>query len=285
MQSMTYEVSFNPRAAVPDFGKYQLARAALNEAAKSVLAEADVAYGPHARHRLDVYRPERTPSGDLHLYFHGGYWRAGDKSNFGFLAKALVDRGIAVVVPNYTLCGPSTFESVLESARAAFAWVVANANRQACSPFRISLSGHSAGAYLCAHLLQFGLPPLVDGHEILGATLVSGVYTPGVAIGTTVNAELAFERPQVDAFDLAQLPWMRPTQANVFAGAAEPPAWIALSRDYADMLRAAGSADGRFQLLPGHDHFSILDEYRAGGRIHEAIVAQHGSASSSNRND
>lgn len=189
------------------------------------------------------------------------------------------------MVPNYTLCGPSTFESVLESARAAFAWVVANASRQAGLPFRISLSGHSAGAYLCAHLLQLGLPPLVDGHEILGATLVSGVYTPGVAIGTTVNAELGFKRPQVDAFDLARLPWSRPTQANVFAGAAEPPAWIALSRDYADMLRAAGSADGRFQLLPGHDHFSILDEYRAGGRIHEAIVAQHASASSSAPND
>lgn len=285
MQPMTYEVSFNPRAAVPDFGKYQLARAALNEAARSALAEADVAYGPHARHRLDVYRPERNPSGDVHLFFHGGYWRAGDKSNFGFLAKALVDRGIAVVVPNYTLCGPSTFESVLQSARAAFAWLVANANRQACSPFRISLSGHSAGAYLCAHLLHAGLSPAVEGHEILGATLVSGVYTPAVAIGTTVNAELGFERPQVDAFDLGRLPWTRPTHANVFAGAAEPPAWIALSRDYANTLRAAGSSDGRFQLLPGHDHFSILDEYRTGGGIHDAIVAQHAAASSSNRND
>lgn len=285
MQSMTYEVSFNPRAAVPDFARYQLARAALNEAARSALSEADLAYGPHERHRLDVYRPERNPAGDVHLYFHGGYWRAGDKSNFGFLAQALVDRGLAVVVPNYTLCGPSTFENVLESARAAFAWAVANASRHAVSPFRISLSGHSAGAYLCAHLLQAGLAPSVEGHRILGATLVSGVYTPGVAIGTTVNAELNFERPHIDAFDLARRPWARATPATLFAGAREPAAWVALSRDYADGLKAAGSSDGRFELLAGHDHFSILDEYRAGGRIHDAIVAQHAAAPSSNRND
>ena len=35
----------------------------------------------------------------------------------------------------------------------------------------------------------------------------------------------------------------------VDVGAREPAAWVALSRDYADGLKAAGSSDGRFELL------------------------------------
>lgn len=276
---MTYETDFNPRASVPDYGKYQLARGALNEAARAFLAEADVAYGDHERHRLDVYQPAHNAHGDVHIYFHGGYWRAGDKGNFGFLAQPLADRGVAVVVPNYVLCGPEPFERVLASAEAALSWVVAQAPRRGWSPARITLSGHSAGAYLCAHLLASRLNRAMDGGaDLLGATLVSGVYTPRVAIGTSVNAELGFTLPHIDRFDLAHRPWRRFTPATLFAGGAEPDPWIAMSRDYAQALRAQAASDAGFELLAGHDHFSILDEYRAGGRIHEAVLARHAPA-------
>lgn len=274
---MNYEISFNPRAAVPDFDKYRRARSTLNEAARSAVSLADLPYGPHERHRVDLYLPERNPAGDLHIYFHGGYWRAGDKENFAFLAKALADRGIAVAVPNYELCGRSTFEHVVGSALAAFKWVVNNAQRHGCSPLRISLSGHSAGAYLCAYILTSALSQGLDTRfRVLGATLVSGVYTPSVAIGTSVNDELGFVRPYIDRFDMAQMEWDEAAPANVFVGENEPSGWISMSSRYAELLNSADSSNCRFKLLDGHDHFSILDEYRANRAINLAICAQHG---------
>ena len=64
-----------------------------------------LAYGPHARHNLDVYAPLATGTGPLPVivFFYGGGWTDGTRHHYGFAAHALASLGYVVVVPDYRL--------------------------------------------------------------------------------------------------------------------------------------------------------------------------------------
>jgi len=74
---------FMPGTAVGDPTVWIERAQKLGAAATANLADVswDVRYGPGPLQTLDVFRATgaRPP---LHLYFHGGYWRAYDKANY-----------------------------------------------------------------------------------------------------------------------------------------------------------------------------------------------------------
>jgi acetyl esterase/lipase len=80
-------------------GRWAAAAAAFRDAQGS--AEYDLAYGPGARNRMDIFRPA-DPRG-LVVFIHGGYWRRFDKSFWSLLAAGPLARGWAVAMPSYTL--------------------------------------------------------------------------------------------------------------------------------------------------------------------------------------
>ena len=90
----------------------------------------------------------------MHVFFHGGYWRAQDKQNFAFVAAELVPRGITTVVVNYDLCPAVTLDQTVASAIEAFAWTGRSIAAHGGDPARITLSGHSAGAHRRAAALR-----------------------------------------------------------------------------------------------------------------------------------
>ena len=59
--------------------------AANDQAIKDGQPTLDIAYGPHPRQTMDLYR---TPGKRRAIvaYFHAGYWQSRDKSGFCFLA-------------------------------------------------------------------------------------------------------------------------------------------------------------------------------------------------------
>src|SRR3954471_13579951 len=150
-----HEFQYNPQRAVPNFADHQAERAPANAAARATLkCHRDVAYGDHPLRRLDVYpAADGLGSAPVHVFFHGGYWRAQDKENFAFVAKGLVSRGITTVIANYELCPASTLDGVVDSALAAIEWVCRHIAEYGGVPKRVSFSGHSAGAHLCAEAL------------------------------------------------------------------------------------------------------------------------------------
>ncbi|HEY2595208.1 MAG TPA: alpha/beta hydrolase [Chloroflexota bacterium] len=115
--------------------------------------ELDLAYGPAQRHRLDLYLP-RGASGSVPvlLFLHGGGFREGDPTLYGYLAQPFVERGIAFASVGYRLTPetylPDTFDDVAD----AVAWCVQNFPSRGVDVGRIALSGHSAGAILTAYL-------------------------------------------------------------------------------------------------------------------------------------
>ena len=112
---------------------------------------ANVAYGAESRHVLDIYQPEtRLPSAPLVVFFYGGGWRSGDKDNYEFVASALTEAGITVIIPDYRLFPDVTFPAFVEDAAAAVSWSVDNAQELGVSTDAVFLMGHSAGAHIAS---------------------------------------------------------------------------------------------------------------------------------------
>ncbi len=122
-----------------------------------VRVERDRAYGPHDRHRLDIYRPaDGADTGPVVVFFYGGGWRDGEREAYGFVGSALAARGITTVIPDYRLHPEVLFPAFVEDAAHAYRWVAENLAGSAGTSRPIVLMGHSAGAHIAAILAVDG---------------------------------------------------------------------------------------------------------------------------------
>ncbi|MDT8879761.1 alpha/beta hydrolase [Halomonas saccharevitans] len=235
----------------------------------------DVAYGPTLAERMDVF-PGSEPGGPVHLFLHGGYWRALSHDEFGFVADGLVAAGISVAVVNYALCPEVRFGEIVRQSRAAVAWMHRHGASLGVDPGRLSVSGHSAGGHLCAMLLatrweeEYGLPRDL----IRGALSISGLYDLAPFPRSWLQPKLRLTDRDVIDYSPVRQPCRSPARVKLVAGGEEPEAFAGQMAAQAAHLRGQGCAVDS-ALLPGDDHFSILDHYRPGGRFVDEIVAFH----------
>jgi acetyl esterase/lipase len=113
---------------------------------------ADIPYAAGPRHRLDVYAPARARARPIVVFWYGGGWEHGKKSNYRFVGAALAKAGYVAVLPDYRLYPEVRFPDFLDDGARALAWVVENAAQIGGDPRRIYVAGHSAGAHLAAIL-------------------------------------------------------------------------------------------------------------------------------------
>lgn len=257
-----HEAQYNPQRSVPDYQAAQRRREPLNEAALTISGRnADIAFGSGDLHRLDLYMPSGPGPHPVHAFLHGGYWRAQDKRNFAFIAPLLVQRGVTVAVLNYDLCPAVTLDGTVASALAGMEWLGRHIAGHGGDPARITLSGHSAGAHLTAAALATdwsarGLP----ADLIKGALMISGIFDPGPAMRTTVNAEIRLTEKIALRHDYERIAPRTHCPAWIMAGGEEPWHWIDQSLRYAQHLRRHGMKPGLI-VSPGFHHFDIMDQY------------------------
>ena len=114
-------------------------------------------FGPHERHRLDAYLPRGTTPASgwpTVLFFYGGTWRRGERTEYRFVGEALASRGILTLVADYRLFPEVRWPSFLEDSALAVRWALQDA-AAAMLPVdtaQLHLMGHSAGAYNAAML-------------------------------------------------------------------------------------------------------------------------------------
>lgn len=142
---------------------------------KGYTLEADIPYGRDARQKLDLYRPD-TPRADdkAVIFFYGGSWESGTKSDYLFVAQALAANGLTVVVPDYRIFPEVRFPAFVEDAAVATRWAADRVGTE-----KLFVMGHSAGAHSAlmlaantGYLTDVG----VDRMKLAGAIGLAGPY-------------------------------------------------------------------------------------------------------------
>lgn len=116
------------------------------------VVEKEIAFGPAAHQKLDVYRvaDARQSKGTL-VFFYGGSWTSGSKDDYGFVASRFTREGYNVVIPDYVKYPQSRYPAFVEDAALASAWL---ARQDDLSSKPVHLMGHSAGAHIGAMLVS-----------------------------------------------------------------------------------------------------------------------------------
>ena len=115
----------------------------------------DIAYGPDAAQRMDVYLPEHPTAAPVILMVHGGGWRRGDKAMGSVVTNKVarwLPEGYVVISVNYRLAPQAGPLEQSEDVALALAFAQSKAASWGADPARFVLMGHSAGAHLVALL-------------------------------------------------------------------------------------------------------------------------------------
>ena len=112
----------------------------------SAPTHADVAYGPHARNRLDFWKAEGQGPRPLLVYIHGGGWTGGDKKRDESSFRPYLQKGISYAAVNYRLTPGSPLPAPVHDAARAIQFLRWKASEWNIDKNRIALTGGSAGA-------------------------------------------------------------------------------------------------------------------------------------------
>lgn len=147
---------------------------------KTFYADKDIAFGPNARDRLDVYRPATAVgAAPVVVFFYGGNWASGDRADYLFVGEALASKGFITVIPDYRLYPEVRFPEFLNDSARAVRWALDHAAELGGDPARVFLMGHSAGAYNAAMLAlnpEYLRAAGVDVRRIRGLIGLAGPY-------------------------------------------------------------------------------------------------------------
>jgi acetyl esterase/lipase len=225
---------------------------------RDVRVARDVAYGPHARQRVDVFSPVAPGGGRPVLaFFHGGGFVAGDKRRAGTpyndnVALWAVRRGMVGVNATYRLAPDFQWPSGARDVAAVLGWLRANVAAHGGDPDRIHLVGTSAGAvHVASHIALEG------GAGAAGAILLSGAYDL-----TTFDRERTRVYFGDDPARYAERSPLRalvdePVPALYVLAEHDPPA---AQRQALTLVSAYWERHGRwprFLRLFGHNHFTV----------------------------
>ena len=253
------EKNFNPRIAVPDFATYiEEAQKKANLARKNLPGKLDVDYGNHPMQKLDVFGLEHLNNAPVHVFIHGGYWRALDKSDHSHLAIPFVNNNCLYFTLNYGLCPNVKLTEINNQIHSAIKWIYKNCHKYGGDPQNINISGHSVGAHLCAMLLNTKWENNNFPYDIIkSAYLISGIFEPEVVLKLSLNEEIGLDEQEVASN--TPIPTSK-VNSKIFlsAGDIEPPGWIEQTKIYTRKLKEKGNAVN-FQILKKENHFSILN--------------------------
>lgn len=108
----------------------------------------DAAYGPHERHRLDLWLAKSDKPTGLILFIHGGGFVNGDKSSIR--KSPVIGQALAVGVSfgsiNYRFRDQAPIQDILRDAARAVQYLRVHAREWNIDPARIASFGGSAGA-------------------------------------------------------------------------------------------------------------------------------------------
>jgi acetyl esterase/lipase len=169
--------------------------------------------------KLDVWAPKSKAKAKLPVlvFFYGGGWYAGERAHYGFVGKAYAAKGFVVVMTDYRKVPQVRFPAFNEDGANAVRWVQDNIEKFGGDPKRVTLAGHSAGAYIAMMLT-------LDERYLRNAGVTPGFVRATVGLAGAYDF-LPFDSVRsINAF----AKWSKPieTQPIAFARADAPPIMV-----------------------------------------------------------
>lgn len=107
----------------------------------------DVSYGPHERHKLDMWQAKSDAPAPLVIFIHGGGWHGGEKTDVpAKLVSFLLERGVSVASINYRFTSTAILPGPVHDAARAVQFLRSKASEWKLDPRRFGAYGVSAGA-------------------------------------------------------------------------------------------------------------------------------------------
>ena len=242
-------------------------------------AQLDIAYGPSEDETLDVFPVAGVSKAPIHVFFHGGYWKALHKNDFSFVVNGLRPAGAITVVVNYALMPQVSMAELIRQCRAALDWVWRHAAEFGGDREQIYISGHSAGGHITAMMLTTNWPDFAPGlppNLVKGACGISGLYDLEPIQLCFLNDDLHLTVEQAQQHSPIRLPCRNPAPLLLPLGALEGPEYLRQSETLAEHWGQQTSPP-QVWLLPEHNHFSIAAQLEtADSELSRAIQRQMG---------
>ncbi len=265
-----FQTLYFNRGLVPDhaaiFARWTAASEALRRTHGGMIT---LDAGPKPRQRVDVF-PAGPADAPVHLFVHGGYWQAMDRTMHHFIAEGLIAHGITAAFSGYTLAPDASISDILAETGAAVTALCRHVGRP------IVISGHSAGGHIASAMLasDWGVATAELGFApIAGALPISGVFELEPLLHTSMNQALKLDLGS--ARRLSTRLWEPPVGARavIAVGGAESAEFLRQTRGLAVSWMAAG-VDCAELIVPDTNHFTVLDDFaRPDGLLTRVAVA------------
>ncbi len=229
----------------------------LNGMAPKRLSARDIPYGSGPRRMLDVYVPDRADGrAPVVVFFYGGSWDSGTKSDYRFVGGALAARGFVTIIPDYRVYPEVRFPAFLDDCAAAFAWACAHAGDYGGEP--MFLMGHSAGAYNAAMLAldPSYLARAGASRPLAGTVGIAGPYD-FLPVGTAELKAIFGQPPTPPNTQPINHVSGHNAPMLLLAGASDTTVLPRNTRRLAARIRAAGGPV-QSRIYPGIDHREII---------------------------
>jgi acetyl esterase/lipase len=221
----------------------------------------DIAYGDHARHRLDMYRPRGSALGTV-VFVHGGGFVGGDKNQDGVfyvnVGRWLARHGWIAVIPTYRLAPDHPWPAGARDLASVMQWVHAPANDLAAQAGPVVVWGQSAGASHVASWLFDAAARGGGSARASAAMLMSGYYQATAPLAG--GPKLYFGDDESLYAARSPLTHVAPLTMPLWLSVAELDPAVIAQHTWA-LARAVTLANGcnpDFHFFRGHNHVSTV---------------------------
>ena len=232
--------AFRIRGHVANFDDIVADIVARSAATRATLPmQANIAYGDAPTEKVDLFfPPDRTTPRPVHMFIHGGYWRAFSKNDYSLVADTVVAAGAIAIVVDYALMPAVRMATLVDQVRRAKQWVLDNIAEHGGDPDRLTISGHSAGAHLATTLFQHDRGP----SRVRAALLLGGIYDLKPLQASFLKDEIALTNDEVAAFTPMKKQFDAATNVMVVVGAKETAPFHEQANTFSRKLSGQGLA-------------------------------------------
>ena len=252
---------YRNRDFISDFDEIVAETAARSrEVGRSALVRRTMSYGVGPRESMDIFFPAQQRRGaPLHVFIHGGYWRAGSKEDHWLVAAPVLEAGGIACLLTYALMPGTRLGAIVGQVRAALNKLVAMAPEWGADAGRLSISGHSAGAHLASYLAS--VAPGDDTEPQLPAVksmlLVSGIYDLRDIPDSFLKDETGMTPEEARAWSPLSSRHLNGPRRILVASERDTPPFHQQGSELAARLVKAGH-DAEWQVVKNYNHMTIV---------------------------